>query len=432
MSDDEEAYAGEKKATREAAKRNASDSYWESKRTQNFCRRDMRITKERQTHERAIKPREKKINRVAKRKENNSEHRCVLENPFKHHERYMQSLSTKEEREDHVRLFSIWIGMRGEAMARASDKDEIVECVPKEEEMRTSMLRYVSQAKVINPRKEVEKRYEEIYHKQLLQRAPVSEWGQADEQAQLMQQHVRRGPTLPGRLNQEDHACHACGCTEFAENPDTVSLSCKRCAAVKKNCIQPFASFAELDGCELIRKTAPYKRDTHCRERRERLEGSENKNIPSEVLEKILLQLKVRQIDPVNNHKAVTYKVIRSILKETGYASFYANIVKIINILTSRNCVEKFTEDEKTQLMLLFQESQEPYNYFKKQGSKNYLSYSYALRKLCFMAGFDRFLPFLNEYESRANLQDAENVWRQICQYNREKGLNHWMFYPSN
>ncbi len=402
-------------------KRNASNNandkrqqLWQSERMLWDSKRNSKLIKDRETHDRSIKPRLRKLERVSKPAPPVAN--LVLENPFVHHARTLSTLSPDEQRV-RSQLFNVWNLQREVALAHTSNEDIQVPLVAV-----GGIDRFFTRTKRVNEREQVDRDYAYIYHKQLLEGVPVCNW---QTKTQIEATKNMRA------IKATEQPCSTCKQTNYGDTGDGASLSCRSCGTVNTNCIEAPLSYTEMQDYCANRKTAPYKRGTHFLERLQRVEGSEHKKIPFEVIEVSLVALAARHIDPVSNPGAVTAPIMRTVLKEAGYSAFFANIVKIINIITSRRCVEPFTNDEKTLLVLMFEQCQAPFDMFKRANGKNFLSYSYTLSKLCKMLGFDRFTPFLQPYVSPSNLQAAEHVWRQICLYNsRELQLGYWRFEP--
>jgi hypothetical protein len=62
---------------------------------------------------------------------------------------------------------------------------------------------------------------------------------------------------------------------------------------------------------------------------------------------------------------------------------------------------------------------------FKPQDRKNFLNNNYVFHKLFELLGYDQFLPYFNYLKSREKLQEHDEIWKKICEYNK------WEFYPS-
>jgi hypothetical protein len=164
-----------------------------------------------------------------------------------------------------------------------------------------------------------------------------------------------------------------------------------------------------------------YKRINHFNEWLAQFQAKESTEIPSEVYEKILLELKKEKI--FDTHDLLPDK-LREILKKLKYNKYYEHVPHIINHLNgvpapsmSRNTEEK--------LRMMFKEIQTPFVKYCPKERKNFLSYSYVLHKFCELLSMDEYLECFPLLKSREKLQQQDNIWEKIC-----RDLQ-WQFIPS-
>lgn len=371
-------------------------------------------------HDRAIVPTDRKVDKVRKTREPVSPPiGRRLEAPSKHHERALAEATSEEERITLLGLFAKWASMREEHISSIKDANTVITGAVGGSAQ--GILKFVTSSKIVNPRKEMDAKFTRLYHEYVVPRADPGIW-------------VIEDTITPIKASLDARACPGCGGDSFSKrdaDPTSTCTTCGTCVTLSTDDVPRDGGFVDMEGLSLVRKAMPYQRTTHFKERIDRLEGSEQKNIPAAIIEKILQALKTRKIDPIQNPTLISYPLVRSILKEIRHSSFYANITSIINSITGRQCVERFTDDERAILAGLFEQCQEPFEKFKSNRS-NFLSYSYTLSKLCIMIGIDRFIPFLSEFENPANLRSSEKTWKQICDYNANVlKLPYWVFVPS-
>jgi hypothetical protein len=164
-----------------------------------------------------------------------------------------------------------------------------------------------------------------------------------------------------------------------------------------------------------------YKRMNHFSELLNQFQGKESTDIPNDVFEKIIHELKVLKISDLSK---LDVKTMRNILKNLDLNNFYEHIPYIINKLNgippptmSRELEEK--------IRIMFKEVQEPWIKFKGSMRKNFLNNNYVFHKIFELLEEDNFLPFFPYLKSREKLQEHDEIWKKICSNNK------WEFIPS-
>jgi hypothetical protein len=153
-----------------------------------------------------------------------------------------------------------------------------------------------------------------------------------------------------------------------------------------------------------------YKRINHFKEILAQFQGKETTQIPSEVIENIILQIKKERIDL----SQITNIKTKEILKKLGYNKYYEHIPFIKDKLGIKPPVMS-SELEET-LCNLFIELQSPYSKYCPDDRVNFLNYYYTAYKLCELLGETQYLehfPMLKDKEKRIE-QDA--IWKKICE----------------
>ena len=164
-----------------------------------------------------------------------------------------------------------------------------------------------------------------------------------------------------------------------------------------------------------------YKRINHFREWLTQIQGKENTIIPTDLIIKIMKELKKERIENVNE---ITYEKIKKYLKKSGLSKYYEHIPIIINKICRK---DKLYISNETENMLLdyFSKIQGPFDKHRPKGRKNFLSYSYTLHKLCQIIGRNDLLTMFPLLKSRTKLYLQDDTWEKIC---AELG---WKFIPS-
>ena len=162
-----------------------------------------------------------------------------------------------------------------------------------------------------------------------------------------------------------------------------------------------------------------YKRINHFREILAQFQAKESTQIPADILENILAQIKKERIDVAT----ISNKKTKEILKKFGYNKYYEHIPFIKDKLGIKPPVMPPELEDK--LCNLFMEIQRPYAKFCPPDRVNFLNYYYTIYKLCEILDETQFLqcfPMLKDREKRI---EQDEIWKKIC-----NELN-WEFIPT-
>ena len=164
-----------------------------------------------------------------------------------------------------------------------------------------------------------------------------------------------------------------------------------------------------------------YKRINHFNEWLSQFQAKESTDISSEIIEKILLELKKERILNVAN---ITNGKIREILKKLKLNKFYEHIPYIINKINGKP-PPTITKEMEEKLRFMFKEIQTPFELHCPKNRKNFLSYSYVIHKFIQLLDMDEYLIHFPLLKSREKLYQQDKIWKNIC-----KDLN-WQFINS-
>jgi hypothetical protein len=164
-----------------------------------------------------------------------------------------------------------------------------------------------------------------------------------------------------------------------------------------------------------------YKRINHFNEWLAQFQAKESTDIPQEVYNQIISELKKERIDDMKN---LTPNKLREILKKLKKNKYYEHVPHIINRLNGEPppTISRETEEE---LRRMFKEIQVPFHKFCPKSRKNFLSYSYVLHKFVQLLELDEFIECFILLKSREKLHQQDQIWKQICEY------LHWQFIAS-
>jgi hypothetical protein len=154
-----------------------------------------------------------------------------------------------------------------------------------------------------------------------------------------------------------------------------------------------------------------YKRINHFNEWLAQFQAKESTEIPQEVYDAILLELKKERILEFSNLKSAK---IREILKKLKYNKYYEHVFHIMNRLNGQNAPVMSREIEE-KLRFMFREIQYSFQKHCPKGRSNFLSYSYVLYKLCELLELDEYLPCFPLLKNRDKLYIQDKIWQKIC-----------------
>ena len=164
-----------------------------------------------------------------------------------------------------------------------------------------------------------------------------------------------------------------------------------------------------------------YKRINHFNEWLAQFQAKETTQIPQEVYDKILLELKKERI---TNMVDINKNKIKEILKKLKFNKYYEHIPHIINKLNGIPAPVMSREVE-NMLRRMFKEIQVPFHKHCPKDRKNFLSYSFVLHKFVQLLSMDEFISCFPLLKSREKLHQQDVIWKKICEE------LHWEFVPS-
>jgi len=211
------------------------------------------------------------------------------------------------------------------------------------------------------------------------------------------------------KMEDENDACEHCGSTNRVIMLNDSIISCNDCNNVE---------FIIVDHDKPSYKESPrevtyysYRRINHLNEWISQIQGKETTDIPEEVYDKILFEIKKQRI--VNMATLTTSKV-RSILKKLKLSKYYEHTPHIIHRLNGLP-IPNFEPELEERLRTMFKIIQPLFLKHMPRGRKNFLSYSYILYKFIQLLGRDEFLTNFNLLKNREKLHDQDQVWKKIC-----------------
>lgn len=154
-----------------------------------------------------------------------------------------------------------------------------------------------------------------------------------------------------------------------------------------------------------------YKQINHFNELLAQFQAKENTEIPTDIYDNILVQLKKERITDMST---LTPKKLREILRKLKCSKYYEHIPHIMNRLNGQNAPHISHENEE-KLRHMFREIKPSFIKHKQKGRRNFLSYSYVLYKFCELLEMDEFLKCFVLLKNRDKLYLQDQTWKLIC-----------------
>lgn len=234
----------------------------------------------------------------------------------------------------------------------------------------------------------------------------------------------------PGYINHKinytnNNQCPRCNMLFITEDSFLVCPDCGLCSQTVEHSNE--LSYKELQDYD-YRTQFTYDKKSHLEDWIRRFQSKENRSIPQEILDKLILEANKERIQDLNT---LTEEKVKRYLKKLNLNEYYDNVIGIINRINGRPPF-KLTPEVEDKIKTMFQQIQEPYEKFKPNGRKNFLSYSYTLHKFFQILGLHEFATYFPLLKSIEKLRQQDIIFKKIVLYMAEKDpTTKWVFYPS-
>jgi hypothetical protein len=151
------------------------------------------------------------------------------------------------------------------------------------------------------------------------------------------------------------------------------------------------------------------------------IQGKESTDIPTEIFEKILAEIKKEKI---TDTRRITNTKMREILKKLKLNKYYEHSVYIMNRINGVP-TPHFSPELEEKLCNMFKEIQGPFLKYCPPDRKNFLSYGYVLAKFFQILGLHEYMQCCQLLKSREKLAVQDVIFKNIC---NDLG---WKFEPS-
>ena len=202
--------------------------------------------------------------------------------------------------------------------------------------------------------------------------------------------------------------CEECG-TEMIFSANEALFTCTNCGAQE---------FVLIDSDKPSYKDPPrevsyyaYKRINHFNEWLAQFQAKESTEIPAEVYDAIVAELKKERI---MDYRTLKQSKVREILKKLKYNKYYEHVPHIMNRLNGQTAPVMSREIEE-KLRYMFKEIQPSFQKNCPKERSNFLSYSYVLYKFCELLELDEYLSSFPLLKNRDKLYVQDKIWALIC-----------------
>lgn len=185
--------------------------------------------------------------------------------------------------------------------------------------------------------------------------------------------------------------------------------------------------FKELQNID-YRPQFTYEKMTHLEDWLRRFQAKENKHIPQDILDKVILEAHKQRVRDLST---LTELQVKKYLKKLQLNDYYDNVISIINRINKRPPFVLTTEVE-TKIKEMFQQIQEPFEKYKDPNRKNMLSYSYLLHHFFLILGLPEFSKYFFLLKSPDKLRQQDQTFKKIVEeLAKTDSKTPWKFYPS-
>jgi hypothetical protein len=205
----------------------------------------------------------------------------------------------------------------------------------------------------------------------------------------------------------ETDICQSCFKGEMIPLDDEGVLVCNNCAVNVPYLIEnekPSYKEPPKEVCFYA-----YRKINHWKEILAQHQGKETTQIPDDVIEQIIHQIKKERI----GLEQLTYDKTKDILKKLGFNKYYEHIAFIKNKLGIKPPL--FSPELEDTLCNLFMEIQPAYAKACPDSRVNFLHYNYVLYKLLELLGETQYLDGISLLKDREKLIEQDEIWKKIC-----------------
>jgi hypothetical protein len=212
-------------------------------------------------------------------------------------------------------------------------------------------------------------------------------------------------------------------------------LSCTLCGVVNDRFISKVMSYKESqENYSYIPSDLHYKRLDYFKQRLNQIQGKEQTDIPSNVIDEIILQLQVERIKDISK---ISYELLRRLLKKTGNSKYYEHISFIKYKICGVKPLNIPKEIEEI-FIIMFVEVEKIWSSIKSLERSSFFSNPYITHKFCQLLGLNEYLIHFPLLKSREKLYKQDIMWKKVIEiFNSNNSENNfikdidWVFISS-
>jgi hypothetical protein len=171
-----------------------------------------------------------------------------------------------------------------------------------------------------------------------------------------------------------------------------------------------------------------YQKETHLEDWLRRFQAKEHKEIPQDILDKVILEAHKQRVKDLST---LTEAQVKKYLKKLDLNDYYDNVISIINRINKRPPFI-LTQEVETKIKEMFQQIQSPFEKYKDPSRKNMLSYSYLLHHFFLILGLPEFSKYFFLLKSPDKLRQQDQTFKKIVEeLAKTDPKTPWKFYPS-
>lgn len=171
-----------------------------------------------------------------------------------------------------------------------------------------------------------------------------------------------------------------------------------------------------------------YQKETHLEDWLRRFQAKEHKEIPQDILDKVVLEAHKQRVKDLST---LTEAQVKKYLKKLELNDYYDNVISIINRINKRPPFV-LTQEVETKIKEMFQQIQDPFEKYKDPNRKNMLSYSYLLHHFFLILGLPEFSKYFFLLKSPDKLRQQDQTFKKIVEeLAKTDPKTPWKFYPS-
>ncbi len=211
--------------------------------------------------------------------------------------------------------------------------------------------------------------------------------------------------------------CPLCQST-LLNDPRKSQVVCMTCGESTACVFSPEGPFDSRSVTSLVAHhrritTYMYKRTNHFLDHLKRVQAKEATSVQPNIMNAVKNELAKEHI--YHSDPRITITKVRSILKKLRLQKYYNHVFAITANLSGKK-PPQLTAVQEEKLLAMFQAIQGPFERHCPPDRTNMISYSYVLRKLVEILGWNHLIGYFPLLKSRQKVYNQDCIWRNICE----------------